>query len=156
MTNCSNLYCFYWLVVLKKKTSLLPCCQLFFPFLLFLVWLAHPCSPVNEDNTAVIWYWNTHFFCLIVHLFTSLETIPIEVSRVYKYGCRSLNFRSHCTTWKRLWSRVNIVITWFTPEILLCTGSVESMVENSFIMSALLDCQTENKILWGFYLMALK
>lgn len=72
-----------------------------------------------------------------------------------------LSFRSHCTTWKRLWSRVNIVITWFTPEILLCTGSVESMVENSFIMScdaatARLKTNLFGRCLWGFDLMALK
>lgn len=34
-----------------------------------------------------------------------------------KVCCRSLNFRSHYTTWTRLWSRVNIVITWFNLRV---------------------------------------
>lgn len=37
-----------------------------------------------------------------------------------KVCCRSPNFRSHYTTWTRLWSRVNIVITWFNLKSLLC------------------------------------
>lgn len=43
---------------------------------------------------------------------------------------RSLDFRLHCTTCTRLWSRVNIVITGFALEILMCTGDVVTMMNH--------------------------
>lgn len=46
-----------------------------------------------------------------------------------KVCCRSLNFRSHYTTWTRLRSRVNIVITWFKLKSLLRASSVETEVQ---------------------------
>lgn len=50
-----------------------------------------------------------------------------------KVCCRSLNFRSHYTTWTRLRSRVNIVITWFNLQSLLHAGSVETVVQIALI-----------------------
>lgn len=50
-------------------------------------------------------------------------------TRLPTVRCRSPNFRSRYTTWKRLRARVNIVITWFSLESLLHAGSVETVVQ---------------------------
>lgn len=66
-----------------------------------------------------------------------------------KVCCRSLNFRSHYTTWTRLWSRVNIVITWFNLESLLRAGSVETAVQIVLIPRLPHRNMWVRGILWG-------